>query len=185
MRRIIAIAGAKHSGKSEAAKAIRKAEISLNNLQRFSFANPMKEGLLAMGVPWESLYGEEKNVPIPQFGGATGRDLMVTLATEWGRYLVHPDLWVLHMAHKVENFNPSIEVLIDDLRFQNEYDWLRSQDAIIIGIERGELPGRMEDQHISEQMPYRFAELGIPTIKNDGTIAELHAKVIALLTPPT
>jgi len=32
-------------------------------------------------------------------------------------------------------------------------------------------------------LPYRFAELGIPVIKNDSTLAELHQKVIALAVP--
>lgn len=180
----IAFCGLKGCGKSEAGLALNRLGYT-----RFSFGDPMKYMLLSLGVPHSALWGndEEKNKPQKVLGGKSTRQAMVTLATEWGRNIMHPDIWVMAMQMQLEEqplVYPTTLVYMDDLRFQNEYDWLRSKDAIIIGIQRGELPPRPEGLHISEQLPYRFEELGIPVIKNDGSIAELQEKVIALTTLP-
>lgn len=195
---IIALAGRKGSGKTEVAEMLENHPATTNGpdgwsyVHRLAFAGPIKEMLAVMGVPEHSLYGNDaqKMVPIPELGGVTGRHLAVTLGTEWGRTLVHPDIWVMVMEQEFKALEEEYEgqsakvfVIIDDLRFQNEYDFLVSKGAMILGVERGELPGRMEDHHISEHLPYRFAELGIPVLKNDSTLADLHQKVIALAVP--
>lgn len=194
----IALAGRKGSGKSEVAEMLENHPATNPGPEgsalvfRMAFGDRIKSMLAGMGAPEDSLYGndDQKMVPIPELGGVTGRHLMVTIATEWGRNMVHPDIWVMVLEkelkelEQLDNISSSkVFVIIDDLRFQNEYDFLVSKGAMILGVERGELPGRMEDQHISEQLPYRFAELGIPIIKNDSTLAELHQKVIALAVP--
>lgn len=191
--RIIALAGRKGSAKSTIKEMlIDHPAINPDQTWQCSFGAAAKSMLAAIGIPEDSLFGndEQKSVPLPQFGGVTGRHLMVTLATEWGRNMIHPDIWVMVMEHELEEVKQSAfmetyipTVIIDDLRFQNEYDFLKSKGAFIIGVERGELPGSMLDQHISEQLPYRFEELGIPVLKNDSTLAELHQKVIALAVP--
>lgn len=191
--RIIALAGRKGSGKSTVKALLQNhPNVNADETNEVSFASPIKRMLAEMGVPEDSLYGddEQKNVPLPEFGGVTGRHLAVTLGTEWGRNMIHKSIWVMAMALEVkaleemdaEDGTNSV-LIIDDLRFQDELEFLRSKGATIIGIHRGELPGSMLDQHISEQLPYRFAELGIPIIKNDSTLAELHQKVIALAVP--
>lgn len=195
---IVALAGAKGSGKSEVAEMLENhpaadpAPDGPTLVFHLAFGERIKQMLEVMGAPDASLYGndDQKMVPIPELGGVTGRHLMVTIATEWGRNMVHPDIWVMVIEQELKELEKSYKdtpakvfVIIDDLRFQNEYDFLKSKGAMILGVERGELPGKMEDQHISEQMPYRFAELGIPVIKNDSTLAELHQKVIALAVP--
>lgn len=183
MQSFIGLAGRKHSGKSEVAKILgQHFQKSGVPVQVLSFASPLKCMLETLGIPKEAIYGKDKEKPLEGYGGITGRHLMVTLGTEWGRKLVHQDIWIFALAQKAKNLEGII--VIDDVRFESELHWLQSQkDATILGVERGELPGRMEDQHISEQLPYRFAELGIPIIKNDSTLAELHQKVIALAVP--
>lgn len=179
---VIAIAGPKGSGKSEAAKALTGV--------RLSFGDPMKKMLMAIGVPVEALWGndEAKSHPQEVLGGKSTRHAMVTLATEWGRDLIDYGIWVRAMEREVKHVISSSQhgrvIIIDDLRFMNELAWLQSIGAKIFAVER-EAPGPMpEGLHISEQMPYRFAELGIPVIKNDSSIAELHRKVLALTAPP-
>lgn len=196
--RIIALAGRKKSGKTEVAEVLQTHPATTPGpdgptlVFYISFGNRIKAMLEVMGAPEDSLYGndDQKMVPIPELGGVTGRHLMVTIATEWGRNMVHPDIWVMLVEQELKELEDQYKdttakvfVIIDDLRFQNEYDFLKSKGAFIIGVERGELPGQMTDQHISEQLPYRFEELGIPVLKNDSTLAELHRKVIALAVP--
>lgn len=195
---IIALAGRKGSGKTEVAEMLENHPATDPGpdgptlVFNLAFGERIKKMLEVMGVPDVSLWGndDQKMVPIPALGGVTGRHLMVTLATEWGRNMIHPDVWVKVTEQEFKDLEftyqdtpAKVIVIIDDLRFQNEYDFLVSKGAMILGVERGELQGRMEDQHISEQLPYRFAELGIPVLKNDSTLADLHQKVIALAVP--
>lgn len=195
---LIALAGRKGSGKTEVAEMLENHPATDPGpdgptlVFHHSFGERIKQMLAVMGAPEHSLYGndDQKMVPIPELGGVTGRHLMVTIATEWGRNMVHPDIWVMVIEQELKELEKSYKdtpakvfVIIDDLRFQNEFDFLKSKGAMILGVERGELPGSMLDQHISEQLPYRFAELGIPVLKNDSTLADLHQKVIALAVP--
>jgi hypothetical protein len=64
------------------------------------FAKPLKNMLTALGFP-ESQYQttEEKEAVIPDIGRSY-RYLAQTIGTEWGRNLVHPDIWLLMMARK-------------------------------------------------------------------------------------
>lgn len=187
MIQIIMIAGPKGSGKSEVAKHFTQA--LPEQWIRLSFGDPMKRMLQVIGVPYHALWGndEAKNQPQEVLGGETTRKAMVTLATEWGRDIINPNLWVLTMQVQLSEMKhrfPKANFIIDDLRFQNEYDWGRNLGAQIIGIQRGELPPQPPDLHISEQMPYRFEELGIPVVKNDSSIADMNRKVVALTTLP-
>lgn len=86
----------------------------------------------------ESVFGSLKETPIKELGGKSSRQLQQTLGTEWGRNMVHPDLWInttelkIRMYHKV-----GLHVVIDDLRFPNEYDMLREKfNTVFITVVR-------------------------------------------------
>ena len=83
--KLIALCGLEGAGKSEAAKCLR---VAYGYTIR-SFAGPIKAYLSALGVPHASLYGtpEQKAAPIPEFGGKSGRDLMVGLGEYTARML--------------------------------------------------------------------------------------------------
>ena len=65
---------------------------------------------------------------------------MQTLGTEWGRELVHPHLWILLANERLKVLRGAgIGMLISDVRFQNEADWIRSEGGIVLEIRRPEL----------------------------------------------
>ena len=194
---IIGITGRAGSGKSRAGDWFLR---NHHQCTKLSFARPLKRMLLELirdSIPkkWHvdpSDYINDpvlKNEPIPFLGNYTGRKLMQTLGTEWGRTAIHPDFWVGIAAGKIErtlgvSFAKSeavkIKIIFDDLRFANEAEVIRAYGGTVIRIER---PGQADpviSTHASEA--FDFAA-DIP-ISNDGTLEDLYAKLAALY-PPT
>ena len=64
---------------------------------------------------------------------------MITLGTEWGRNMIHPDLWVKALEWEIRGLvEQGIKhFVIDDLRFHNEVNWFRTiPEYIIVKLER-------------------------------------------------
>lgn len=139
---IVAIHGLKQSGKSTMADVFTR-----HRFTKLSFAGPLKAMLSVIGVPKDSLYGSDsqKNEPLPAFGGRSGRYLLQRLGTEFGREMVCPSLWtdILLTRAACHEF-----VVVDDLRFQSEFERIRAAGAFTIHLSR---PGQVAtDGHASE-----------------------------------
>ncbi len=171
MTNIIGIMGKKHCGKSEASKYL---ELS-HGFKRISFADPMKCMLLSLGLSSEELWGNRKEVPSELLGGQTPRHAMQTLGTEWGRNLIHKDIWIL--AWKLQVGKYSTPVVIDDLRFLNEAKAIKELGGRVILVERAETTTK--DMHTSEveleRIPYDVK------ILNNSSIDNLHLEMSKLL----
>lgn len=109
---------------------------------RYSFADPLRAMIAAlldnigydMDRIWRCFHGDLKEVPIPEFGGRTPRFLLQTIGTEWGRWLITPEIWTNVMAARLRH-RPG-PVVIDDMRFPNEYEMLRARGATLVRIDR-------------------------------------------------
>lgn len=102
-----------------------------------AFADALKEGLAEMlCVPRELLEDRaQKEQPIDWLGRSP-RELMQTLGTEWGRKMVHPDLWVRALDRRLQEwgcFNPDIDdrIVVSDVRFENEAAWVISRGGLL------------------------------------------------------
>jgi hypothetical protein len=159
--KIIGLVGYKESGKSLAASAIP-------DWERRSFALPLRKMLLALGV--ESQYLYERKEEIVPFLGVTGRHLLQSIGSDWGRNMINPNIWVnAALATMVEGG----KYVVDDGRFLNEEKALREKGAVIIRINR---PGRCGDNHESEQYIKKIkADL---EFINDGPEADLKAFIV-------
>lgn len=84
-----------------------------------------------------------KECVIPEIGHSP-RDLAKSLGTEWGRDMVHPDLWV-KLAEDRYNFILECkhiynkDVVFSDLRFDNEYDMIKRNGGVVIGVARNSI----------------------------------------------
>ena len=122
------------AGKSLAAKwAARRA-----NLHQVSFATPLRNAVSDI-INFHNFYNvarlpEDKEAIIPHLG-VSWRELMVAFGNA-GRGL-HVDFWLRIMEHRMQLF--PYDYVVDDLRFQNEYNYLRSKGAKIVRVEN---PGR-------------------------------------------
>ncbi len=162
---VIGLTGLKRSGKDTVARHL----CEHHGFLAFSWADPIKAMLRTMGVPEEHLTGERKEELVPGLG-VSGRHLMQTLGTEWGRDLISRDLWVFALQHS-QAFQGAMErspVVIPDCRFANEAQAVRALGGQVWAIVR---PGLVSDGHASE--------LGLPSdevdrfLCNDSTIENL------------
>jgi hypothetical protein len=161
MQTIVGICGPIGCGKSAAAEHL----ISSYRFERRRFAGPLKAMLATLGLTEAEIDGNLKEEPCERFGGATPRHMMQTIGTEWGRNCVHPNLWVLAWQHLLPK---NRDVVVDDVRFQNEAKIIRDLGGILIQIDR---PGTGPlAAHASEQQGIK----GDIIIQNDRGLDDLY-----------
>jgi hypothetical protein len=172
--KLIAFAGPAGAGKSTAADAL--VEIGF---KRVKFAAILKDMLRALyrGTGLDELEierrieGDLKEQRDPLLGGRSPRHAMITLGTEWGRDLIHPELWVRTWQARVrlelERGNP---VVCDDLRFPNECAAVRELGGRVVKIE-GRSLGIAAHPSEAQAFEANF------TIRNHGTELEFKGRV--------
>lgn len=161
----IAITALKGSGKSVTANYL----MSKYGSEIRPLASVLKKMLIAMGVPEEYIYGDKKEEIIP-FLGVTGRFLMQSLGTDWGRNIVGRSIWVNMFLF---NLKEDDNVIVDDVRFPNEADALRKAGFTLIRINRPSL--EHQDTHESER--YVNVLCVDADVCNDSSLENLYQEV--------
>ena len=196
---IIGITGLISSGKDTAADYL----IRFHGFKKLSYAGPLKDCVSAIfGWDREMLEGttqssrewrEEvdewwaKRLDMPQL---TPRWVLQYWGTEVGRRSFHNDIWVSAVENQLRNIQD--DVVITDCRFKNEVDAIKNAGGTTIRVERGDYPkwivdavdynhtrnpqalARLTDLNVHAS---EFSSVGLNydhTIKNDGTIDDLH-----------
>lgn len=167
---IIGIAGRARVGKDTCADFL----VGYLGGYRYGFADPLKRMLIPLGIDMtDPFWTENKEKEIPLFGRSV-RHMMQTLGTEWGRQLVHPDIWV-KLAECVL-FERGERMIISDVRFDNEAEFVRSKGGVILHVTRDYAP--KVEAHASEQ-GIRPSPLDL-YVGNHGTIDELYDQLAVL-----
>ena len=129
---IIALAGKMGSGKDYLIEKYIIPYIEKRCNKRclqLSFADQLKINVMTMNnVSYNDVYIEKTNIT---------RSLLQKQGTEHGRNKYGKDIWIKYLDNWIKIFaNRCIDVIIiNDLRFLNEYEWLRERDGIIIKID--------------------------------------------------
>lgn len=166
MRTIVAIMGVAGSGKTVVARRLEQ-----YGFARTRFAAPIKEMLrVGLGLTEAQLDGDEKSAPIHDLGGASARTMMQTLGTEWGRRMIHPDLWASVWKRHVALLDGPI--VVDDLRFPNEAAAIREMGGVIWRVYR---PGLVTMDHASERSQKHIEDDLL--LNNATTLADLEKSV--------
>lgn len=139
---------------------------------RMKFASGLKDMLRALGLTEREIEGDLKEVPCGLLCGKTPRHAMITLGTEWGRNQIGDDLWVVVMAEKILKSDAD-RIVIDDVRFWNEHNVLKSLGAEVWLVRRPGFGPRFDHPSETEHM----AICPDKTIYNDGTLNELFYQV--------
>lgn len=159
--KLLGIAGKAGSGKTTAADHL----VSLG-WTRVKLAGPLKDMLRAIGLTDQHLEGDLKEVPCDLLCGQTPRHAMLTLGTEWGRDMIGGDFWTGIAAGRIRAaLAAGQNVVVDDVRFDNEAGVIRDLGGTVLKIERG--VGVAVD-HVSES--------GVDadtTYQNEGSLEEL------------
>lgn len=167
-KRIIGITGPAYGGKDTTADYVAR---NYPKYEKYSFATPMKEMLReGLGLTEEQLHGTnaQKEVVDPRYS-RTSRYIMQTIGTEWGRKLIHPDIWVNALDQRIgAGF-----AVIADVRFENEAAFVRENGFLI------HLSGRSAQvrDHVSEAGVEFDAGANDVRVSNDANLATLYMRV--------
>jgi len=156
-----------------------------HNYHRIPFADPLKLMMRALLQSFgytvstgDRLLNEPelKERILPELG-VTPRYMMQTLGTEWGRKLIHSEIWLLAWKRSVEELGIYGNVVVDDVRFPNELEIVKSMpDSALWWVERPSVPVASSVMAHSSQQPLDQFQFDI-TFVNNGTIKELHEMV--------
>lgn len=137
---VIGLTGMAGSGKSTVARHL----VDRWGAQVKKFAGPLKDMMRALGLTEAEIEGDRKELPSDLLCGATPRHAMQTIGTEWGRVLIHPDLWVRAWERRVSGEGLFVA---DDCRFVNEAEAIRRLGGTVVRVWR---TGQVTGDHASE-----------------------------------
>lgn len=149
--RLLGISGPKHCGKSTVAGALLRPwwQFWGRKVVRVRFAGPLKEMLHVLGLDERHTDGDLKELPCAILGGTTPRSAMETLGTDWGRDRVSNTLWLdVAMARVQTLLAAGIDVVIDDVRFDNEARAIHRAGGVVVMLSREGT--RFEGRHPSD-----------------------------------
>lgn len=171
--KIIGIHGAARSGKDTVGEIIYSRLLGLNQpLEITSFAKSIKQMLnVGLSIPNVWLHSNIKDEVIDGFD-CTPRHMMQTLATEWGREMIHPDIWVMSLHESIKNTKKTY--IIPDVRFQNEADYCRQHGILLHVVGRGGI----NSDHVSEKG--LEVKEGDVVLDNSGSIEDLKKQIMEL-----
>ena len=101
---------------------------------RAAFADPLKDMLRAIGIDDIEGYKEEVHPLL----GVTSRKMMQTLGTEWGREAIGEDTWINLTKEKGKGKK---FLVISDVRFENEANFVRENGILLHVTGRGGIKG--------------------------------------------
>lgn len=171
---VIGLTGAAGSGKDTAADILREK----HRFIKLSFAEPLYEMMSIVARRPVDVLRERFNKEglIPGIG-ASPRKLGQTLGTEWGRNMINQNLWINHLDGRLEDIEKHTGLnglVISDVRFQNEVDYVHSLGGEVWAIQRPDNPYNIGTSHSSE-----LPVLGVDNlIANDKSLEDLKKLVL-------
>jgi dephospho-CoA kinase len=136
---IIGLIGKKQSGKDTIADYL----VNRFKFTKFAFADPIKDICKTMfGFTNNQLYGNAKEILDETFN-ILPRDAMKFIGMEFRENMhklipnIHDNIWTSIMINKIRKLrqqDPNCNIVITDIRFQNEYIMLATQfiDSIVL-----------------------------------------------------
>lgn len=150
---IIGLTGKKFHGKDTAANIIAK--YSTSNVIRLSFAQPIKQALSFIHVIPMDYFNDPdlKEKPLPDWNGRTPRELAQWLGTDIYRNMFDRNIWIKNMELRIKKYlNSEMDtlILITDVRFEDEAEFVKNIGGNIWKIDRSQIIPISSDFHESE-----------------------------------
>lgn len=174
MVKVIGLVGKLQSGKTTSGDFILDF-FKFKPCVRTSFANLLKEMILKAGLcTEEELWGHKTEF---------SRLMLQKIGTEIIRNQVDPDFWIKRMIQEIEFFNQKdsdTTIVIDDVRFINEAELIKSYNGTLIRINRPSLNQTgSEHKHASEvEQDKIHADYNII---NNGSLEDLRQQINHIL----
>lgn len=172
---VIGLVGLAGSGKSRVAEHL----ILNHGYQLIKFAGPLKRMLRVLGLSKEEIEGDLKETPSDILMGKTPRWAMQSIGTEWGRNLIHEDIWAYAWKRRAADILlAGGKVVVDDCRFFNEAHYIKTfHPSEIWRIVRDSTVVQGDHQSETEQVRISVDQ----KIKNNSTIGNLKSTVDNLI----
>lgn len=180
---LIGINGEIGCGKSTSANYL----IDTYNFTEYMFAKPLKDIAVILGFEENQIFGtQDQKLEINNFWGISGRQFLQIFGSEVCRDFVPkaiPEMkfngltmWV-RLFEKYYNDNISKNIVVSDVRFEDESNMIKKNGGYIIRLER--LHTEKNVDHISEHKSELQKALIKPhfIIKNTGSILTLQLKI--------
>lgn len=170
---MIGLTGQKGVGKSMVASYLEEH----HDFVRLAFADSLKEAAkIIFQLNDHHVYTREgKQEHLPRWD-RTPRDILQLLGTEVGRQ-IDEDVWVKSVGAKIEDI-PHDRIVVEDVRFQNEADFLREKGFTVWGIRRPGYYPDWPDPHASEfEMWTHWHQMTDTTFANASTKSSLFAMI--------
>jgi len=150
MNKIIGISGKAGVGKDTVADYILRQH---KDCKKEAFADPVKRiAVEIFGFTKEQVYNQKLKEIVDDYWGVTPRKFLQLVGTDMFREVFRKDVWVVLFNKKFIS-SPHKITLVSDIRFQEEIDYIKSQNGIIINILRNHKSILSEEsrQHKSEK----------------------------------
>jgi hypothetical protein len=169
---IIGLCGAAGAGKGSVASILES-----RGFATLSFADPIYEAVSAItGLTVSELQDRGRKENALGWISYSPRRLLQSLGTDWGRNMIHPEIWVMATMQRMLAGG---DYCIPDVRFVNEAAAIRARGGVVWRVER---PGH---SLLTGDAAAHESERGIPDeyvdsrVVNDGTLDDLQVAVDA------
>ena len=164
---VLGISGKRGSGKS----LLCDPYLKMRGFQVFSFADPLKEDVRkAYGLTKEHTDGKLKELPCDKLGGLTPREAMIAEGEIRRRFSTNGLYWVKKLfEEKIKFLRKEDWVVISDVRFKNEANYIKQNGGTLIRLERSKAlniyKNEISDPSEEELDSYNF-NITLPEEKN-------------------
>lgn len=151
---LIGVTGKKYHGKDTIANYL----VSKYGFTKISFADTLKKSMKEIfSFSDEQLWGNKKE-EIDPFWNISPREILQYVGTELFRCnfgnkypTIRDRIWIMALDKKIKNLNENgiTKIVIADVRFPNEVEFIRQHNGIILKVVRN-LSTKNNDCHISE-----------------------------------
>lgn len=168
---LIGLCGAAGSGKDTVADSL----VWRHGFFRVAFADPIYEAVSAIaGLSVEELHDRGRKENSLGWISCSPRRLLQSLGTEWGRDMIHPEIWVMSTMRRIEGVTDAV---ISDVRFNNEAEAILARGGVVWRVcgrsaELGDASKHASEAGVSD----KYVDA---VIQNTGSIEDLGAAVDA------
>ena len=177
--KIIGLSGYAKSGKDTVGQYL----VSNYGFNRVAFADSVRQGVYALNpfIPNGDSFVRLQTV-VDSLGWDTAKEdipevrrLLQLYGTEAGRDIHGQNIWIDNLQYKVETLLENSHVVITDVRFENEFEYVESVGGTIMRVTREGVGKRFD--HASESGPTDADFI----IENNGTLEDLYNSVDVLM----
>ena len=174
MKKLIGIAAKARSGKDTVASYLWERHA----FTRIAFADPVKMAAQAMfGLSAEATWSDDMKETVIPYWGMSPRQLFQLVGTECVKPFFGNDIWIKRFMLTYGVVAETDDVVIPDVRFELEAEFIRAKGGRIIHLIRGD--AKPVNAHVSEA-GVAFVEGDIVPY-NNGTLEELYSMVDTLI----